>query len=285
MGAVVAMEASRESELPDFVSINGGTVDEGFLDARYAPLTIGDPEGGVPNLRPPDAVDPDRETARRDLLAAVESSFLPSRPYGIARKRVSVYISAVRMMDSPLTRAFRLDEEPADVRDAYGRNPFGQGCLLARRLAEAGVRCIEVHQGGWDTHRDNFTSVENLNAVVDQGFAALLNDLARRSLLDTTLIVWMGEFGRTPRINPNNGRDHFAEAWSVVLAGGGVPGGRVIGRTNEDGTDVAERPVSPAELTATIYSLMGIDPSRTVYTPEGRPMRYSEAQPIRELLW
>src|SRR5262249_18904377 len=159
---------------------------------------------------------------------------------------------------SPASKAFHLEEEPASLRDAYGRNLFGQGCLLARRLVERGVPFVEVTLSppsnrafGWDTHQQNFPIVRQLSELLDPAWAALMDDLKARGLLDSTLIVWMGEFGRTPRINPQQGRDHYPAAWATVLAGGGIQGGSVVGRTSADGTTVEERPVSVPDFLAT----------------------------------
>src|SRR5262249_55484075 len=161
---------------------------------------------------------------------------------------------------------------------------FGQGCLLARRLVEAGVTFVEVESNGWDTHQDNFTRTRNLSETVDPAFAALVSDLRERGMLQRTLVIWMGEFGRTPRINPNTGRDHFPRAFSAALAGGGVRGGQVIGATSATGTDVTQRPVTVPDLFCTYCHALGIDPRREVMTPVGRPIRVVDGgQPVREL--
>jgi uncharacterized protein (DUF1501 family) len=198
------------------------------------------------------------------------------------------------MMRSSAAKAFDLDEEPAAVQDAYGRNPFGQGCLLARRLVERGVPFVEVTLSsvdganalGWDTHAQNFDTVEKLSGVLDSGWSTLMTDLRTRGLLDRTLIVWMGEFGRTPKINESAGRDHFPNAWSTVLAGGGIRGGQVIGDTGIDGEEVKDRPVLVPDLLATVVKGLGIDPSKQNVVDNGRPIRIVDlkANPIKELL-
>jgi uncharacterized protein (DUF1501 family) len=179
------------------------------------------------------------------------------------------------------------------VRDAYGRNLFGQGCLLARRLVERGVPFVEVTLGqlngngpGWDTHSNNFDTVRQLSGVLDTAWASLMEDLQSQGLLESTLIVWMGEFGRTPKINGGNGRDHFPNAWSTVLAGGGIKGGQVIGKTSADGATVEERPVTVPDLLATVCQALGIDPTAQNLSNVGRPIRIVDttARPIRELL-
>jgi uncharacterized protein (DUF1501 family) len=190
------------------------------------------------------------------------------------------------------SEAFDLDEEPQNLRVKYGRNQFGQGCLLARRLVERGVPFVEVSLSsganplGWDTHIDNFKAVESLSGILDAGFATLVADLADRGLLASTLIVWMGEFGRTPKINQNKGRDHFPLAWSTVLMGGGIRGGQAIGKTDPDGMRVAARPVSVGDFLATICAGLGIDPTKQNVSNVGRPIRIIDpkASPIREAL-
>ncbi len=197
-------------------------------------------------------------------------------------------------MRSSAAKAFDLDEEPAAVHEAYGRNPFGQGCLLARRLVERGVAFVEVSLSsvngngflGWDTHAQNFQTVERLCGVLDSGWSTLMTDLRSRGLLDSTLIVWMGEFGRTPKINESAGRDHFPNAWSTVLAGGGLRGGQAIGNTGADGEQVKDRPVTVPDLLATVVKSLGIDPSKQNIEDNGRPIRIVDlkANPIKEVL-
>jgi uncharacterized protein (DUF1501 family) len=199
----------------------------------------------------------------------------------------------MKLMRSAGAKAFNLDNEPSALRDAYGRNPFGQGCLLARRLVERNVPFVEVSLGGaagqglaWDTHGQNFQTVQQLSQILDPAWSTLMEDLKTRGLLDSTLIVWMGEFGRTPQINGNQGRDHYPNAWTTVLAGGGIKGGQVIGKTNAGGTTVEERPVSVADFLATICLALGIDPAKQNMSNVGRPIRLVDlaAKPIREIL-
>lgn len=310
MGSLLSKELAREgAELPDYVSIgpyqalNPAAYSPGFLGPRRAPLVVGGAGGGayrdgqlgVRNLAPPDGVDRARFDARLGLLGEMEDDFAQTRPGAISASHQTAYEQAVRMMRSPAIRAFELDEEPAKLRDAYGRNRFGQGCLLARRLIERGVPFVEVALNGapgtngvfgWDTHQGNFPAVRALCEALDAGWAALATDLADRGLLEDTLIVWMGEFGRTPVINTTAGRDHFAEAWSVVLGGGGIKGGQVVGQTGKDGMKVEDRPVAAADLMATICRALGIDPWKQNMSGIGRPIRIAdpEAQPIEEIL-
>ncbi|HEX5272291.1 MAG TPA: DUF1501 domain-containing protein, partial [Gemmataceae bacterium] len=219
--------------------------------------------------------------------------FVSSRPGIAPLSHQAAYARAVRLMRTEAAKAFDLHEEPTTVRDAYGRNLFGQGCLLARRLVERGVPFVEVSLGGtnevpvgWDTHQDNFNQVQKLCGVLDPAWAALMSDLKQRGLLDSTLIVWMGEFGRTPKISPDKGRDHFPNAWSTVLAGGGIKGGQVIGKTSPDGMTVAERPVPATDFLSTVCRALGLDPDKQNPSNVGRPIRIVEktAQPIKEVL-
>jgi uncharacterized protein (DUF1501 family) len=228
------------------------------------------------------------------LLGSMDREFSEARPGLPAQSHRGAYERAVTLMRSSATRAFDLDEEPARVRDRYGRNLFGQGCLLARRLVERGVPFVEVTLAtlgnltlGWDTHINNFDSVRRLSEVLDPAWAALMTDLKERGLFDDTLIVWMGEFGRTPRINPQGGRDHWANAWTTVLAGGGIRGGQVYGRTSADGTAVEEgRQVSVPDFICTIARGLGIDPTRRNMSNVGRPIHLVEpsGRPIEEVL-
>src|SRR5262249_35275887 len=192
--------------------------------------------------------------------------------------------SAAQLVTSPRLKAFDLNQEKDAVRDKYGRNPFGQGCLLARRLIEQGVTFIEVESNGWDTHQDNFNRTKTLTETVDPAFAALLNDLKEHGRLEKTLVIWMGEFGRTPRINGNTGRDHFPRAFNVALAGGGVRGGKVIGATSAEGTEVKERPVSVADLFCTFCHALKINPRKENVSSLGRPIKIVDGgQVVKEL--
>ena len=189
---------------------------------------------------------------------------------------------AVRLMQPQAAAAFNLNEEKDSIRASYGRNLFGQGCLLARRLVERGVACVEVTLDGWDTHQDNFERVKGLSTTLDLGFATLLADLEDRGLLDSTVVVCMGEFGRTPKINGGNGRDHWPASWSVVLAGGGIKGGRAIGKTSSNGMAVEEKPQTIPNVIATLCKTVGLDPTKQNMSNVGRPIRLADpsAKPI-----
>jgi hypothetical protein len=295
LGSLVAREREDDdAELPSFVSIGGGGLSSGFLGPRYAPLVIG--QGGfagpgdgslrVQDLAVPASVGRPRFDERLALMRELDAEFHESRPgSGTAGHRVA-YTRAERLMGPAPARALDLSAEPARLRDAYGRNQFGQGCLLARRLVERGVPFVEVNLGGWDTHDDNFNAVGARCATLDPAWATLLIDLEARGLLDRTLIVWMGEFGRTPVINPRQGRDHYPAAWSAVIGGGGIRGGLVIGRTSAGGDTVEERPTTARDLLGTICLALGLDPTRQNMSSVGRPIRLVEPgfEPLHEVL-
>jgi uncharacterized protein (DUF1501 family) len=221
------------------------------------------------------------------MLDEMEQEFLAQHSSIAAESHRTAYRRAVTMMRSSAVKAFNLEEEPAKLRDAYGRNLFGQGCLLARRLVERGVPFIEVSLNGWDTHNQNFEQVKRLSGTLDPAWATLMGDLKQRGLLETTLVVWMGEFGRTPKIaQDRTGRDHWAVSWSTVLAGGGIKGGQVVGKTTPDGMAIAERKVEVPDLLGTICLALGLDPRKQNNSNVGRPIRLVEptAKPIKEIV-
>jgi uncharacterized protein (DUF1501 family) len=250
-------------------------------------VVTGDPNSPgfrVAGLAGPADVPADRFAGRADLLRMFESMGKRNEGNGTLRSK------AIDLLASPtIASAFDLSREPVVVRDRYGRNTHGQSCLLARRLVEAGSRVVTVnwHNDGqtfWDTHGNNFPALKNrLMPPADQGFAALLDDLEARGLLRDTLVVWVGEFGRTPRVE-NAGRQHWPRCYSAVLAGGGVRGGVIYGSSDKIGAYPAENPVSPADLTATIYHTVGIDPGMTISDRLGRTQTLTEGKPLRVLM-
>ena len=195
------------------------------------------------------------------------------------------YEKAYALISSPAAKwAFDLENEAAHNRDRYGRHRFGQSCLLARRLIQAGVRFVTINMGGWDTHQNNFKSLKTKLPQVDQGYSALLDDLAERGLLDSTVVACFGEFGRTPKVNPSAGRDHWGRAMSVTIGGGGLRHGLVIGETNDRAEEPTERPITVADLAATIYHALGVDFSEEYLTPQNRPVRVNyQGTPVGEL--
>jgi hypothetical protein len=313
LGAHVAHElGSDDSALPNAVAIapytilSPGAYGPGFLGPKYAPLVVGDlgfPAPGqaqvdydqalkVKDLAPPKDVSDAHTDARIDLLKDMERDFVGRHPDVSPQSHLTAYDRAIRLMRTDAAKAFNIEEEKGEVRDRYGRNLFGQGCLLARRLVERGVPFVEVTLGGinggafgWDTHQDNFNQVKRLSEVLDPAWAALMGDLKDRGLLDSTLIVWMGEFGRTPKME-GNGRNHYPNAWSTVLAGGGIKGGQAYGKTSADGTTVEENPVPVSNFIATVCAALGIDPTKQNQSNVGRPIRIADvgAKPIKEVL-
>jgi hypothetical protein len=313
LGSLISKELGNDdSALPNCVSISPfraispSAFGPGFLGPQYAPLVVGDSNGffqananaydqalKVPDLQPPSEIGREQADSRISLAQTLSSDFVSSRPGVATLSHQAAYARAVRLMRTDAAKAFTLDDEPAKLRDAYGRNLFGQGCLLARRLVEKGVPFVEVNLGytsevpnGWDTHNQNFDNVQKLCGILDPAWATLMSDLEQRGLLDSTLIVWMGEFGRTPKINPQKGRDHFPTAWSTVLAGGGIKGGQVVGKTSPDGNTVADRPVHTTDFLSTVCRALGIDPDKQNASNVGRPIRIVEktAKPITEVI-
>lgn len=278
LGALVAQgKHDEEFDLPAYVAVGGGGLGAGVLGVGYEPFRVADPRQPVENLSYAPGVNALRWQRRRKLLTILERRFLRRHPGEETRGHTQVYERADRLMHAAEVEAFSLAREPSGLREAYGQNPFGQGCLLARRLVEAGVPAVEVQLGGWDTHQDNFTRNRELAAMLDAGLASLLHDLRERDLLRKTLVLVLSEFGRTPGINANEGRDHWTRGWSVVLAGGPVRGGQAVGATGRDGTQGVERPVGVPDLFASIFRALGIDPARVNETPNGRPIRAVDA--------
>jgi uncharacterized protein (DUF1501 family) len=286
-GSIVASElAPSPFDLPHFVSVGNRaqSIGSGFLGLEFAPFVVANATQMPNNVELPAGVNSKRLTRRLDLLKDLEEDFAKAGGGPRVEAHQSLYGSAAQMVLSPRLKAFDISQEKDAVRDRYGRTPFGNGCLLARRLVEQGVTFVEVQSGGWDTHQDNFNRVKTLSESVDPAFATLVTDLKERGLLARTLVIWMGEFGRTPRINPRTGRDHFPRAFSVALAGGGIKGGRAIGATSDDGTTVTQRPVTVADLFCTFCHALKIDPRKENMSTLGRPIKIVDGgQPVKEL--
>ena len=260
-------------DLPSCVNINSPTYSGGFLGAAHDPFVIKNPMEPVEDISYPPQMDTHRFKERLKMLRTVEKDFIAKRTGRSTEAHEAIYKKADELINSPKIDAFRLDEEPLAVREAYGTNRFGQGCLMARRLVEAGVKFVEVSLDGWDTHENNFDRTKDLLDMVDPAFAMLLKDLSERDLLKETLVLWLGEFGRTPRINDNDGRDHHTNGWSAVVAGGGTRGGQVVGGTNEDGSEVVSGAVGVPDLFASLCFALGIDGNEENYSRSGRPIR------------
>jgi hypothetical protein len=296
-GSIVSQQKGFKTRLPPFVQLGqevdrtngGGTA--GYLGLEYNPFEIlSDPSAApfaVHDITPPQGIDMGRVRRRQTMLQTIDAlqQRIDTQPAAFAALDQN-YHAALNLITAPETkRAFDIDKEDPRLRDRYGRNRFGQSCLLARRLIEAGVRFVTVSDGGWDTHQDNFNSLKNhLVPRFDQGLPALLADLEERGLLATTLVVWLTDFGRTPKINSAAGRDHWATAGCAIMAGAGVPGGAVLGRTDEEGGRATRDEYFTEDVAATIYTKLGIPLDLTTETPDGRPVRLNEGRPIREWL-
>ncbi|HZO86997.1 MAG TPA: DUF1501 domain-containing protein [Chthonomonadaceae bacterium] len=294
-GAVIAREKGFQNNMPPYILMGGlpfahGT--GGYMGAVYNPFLInGDPNNkdfSVQDVSPPPGVDTIRMDRRRLLRAALDDWQRNKETASKAAQTMDAfYARAYSLVTSPAAKkAFNLSEEPDKLRDEYGRNYFGQSCLLARRLVEAGVRCVAIHYGGWDTHENNFNALKDgLLPPLDGGYSALLKDLHQRGMLDTTLVVWMGEFGRTPRVNSSAGRDHWPGAISVCMGGGGVKTGMVVGSSNERAEYPKDRPIRVEDVAATIYKTVGINYEKEYISPEDRPLKINyDGTPIGELL-
>jgi hypothetical protein len=289
IGSYVAHEiGSADSEIPNFVSL-GGTQGAGYLGVEWDPFVVNNPARPVDNLTPPPGVDRRRRDARLSLLDRLNQEFEQGRGDEAVAPHRNMFLRAKRLMDSTKNRAFDVSEEPESVQRLYGQTAFGKSCIAARRLLEAGVPVVEVVQGGWDTHNNEHAAVKALAEALDPAFSGLLADLKDRGLLDTTLVYWFTEFGRTPRVNEGgnvNGRGHYPQAFSVAFAGGGVRGGRVVGGTDAAGVAVTERPVTVQELHATVCHAMGIDQDKQFFAGR-RPMRIVDSatspKPVLEL--
>ena len=272
-GAVIAHELEGEApelEIPPFVSIGGPSEGPGFLGMAYAPFQV-DANGRIRDAQM--SVPWQRMYDRMKLLSALETRFIEERRGTAAEEHAKVLAKTQALLSSEQMRAFQVRSEPQEMLERYGDNDFGRGCLMARRLVEVGVPFVEVNSGGWDLHRGCFTTLETKLPELDKAFSAMIEDLQQRGLLESTVVLCMGEFGRTPRINGDAGRDHFARAWSVVLGGAAIQGGRAIGNTNADGTGVETDPYSSEDLMATVCHALGISLETTHTAKNGRPMK------------
>ena len=294
LGSIVCHQTSDNVEIPRHVSILAGAFPPrgGYLGDQYDAFKTYDPIGAIPDVAAP--VSPQR-AARRfdDLQKVVEANFARGRIKNLAQRTLQeTSIAAARkMMSSEQLKAFEVSAAPMALRRQFGDTPFGRACLAAVQLVEVGVRCVEVELSGWDTHANNEALTRGRCEILDAAFAALLDQLKQRDLLDSTIVLWTGEFGRTPRVNPAGGRDHWPHGFTAALAGGGIQGGRVIGQTSPDPkldevnrlADVAD-PRNIEDVGATILHAFGIDFTQELETPIGRPMALSKGNVIRELL-
>jgi hypothetical protein len=317
LGSIAAHEVPKlagyqDISLPNYIAVGGAADGPGFLGMNYAPFTVQNPGTPPENIRAPQSLGApgsdeqiDRVQRRRRLFGEIEDQFMfdrvphlaPLRPGTPANEQLAdrlkerakfadaskahrdIYYKGFSLVASKEGKVFDLkDERPKTMTD-YGTNNFGRSAIMARRLVEAGVSAVEISLGGWDTHNQNFDALRTrLLPTLDNAMGSLVADLVDRSLWQNTVLVWMGEFARTPRINQNNGRDHWARCWSVVVGGGLIQGGRVHGATDQDGMDVARDRVSVGDVFATIYRALGIDPANQVRDPIGRPFAIAGLQ-------
>jgi hypothetical protein len=307
IGAVTSMQlTSKDLALPGFIGVGGTAqnIGPGFLGMMYAPFTVQNPGQPPENIKAPGLAGDAKSTMerlqrRRRLFYNVEDNFTESSfPHlksiaereaagSPAQAHTTIYKKAFDLTVSELRTVFETSKEPRSVIDAYGgaQNRFGMGCLLARKLVEKGVSCVEVDLGGWDNHAGIFNTLRTGNGPrLDKGMSALVKDLNERGMWKNTVVLWMGEFGRTPRINQNGGRDHWGRCWSVVLGGGAIKGGIAYGATSKDGMDVDKDPVRIGDLYATIYKGLGIDPGTKVRDNLGRPLEIAEGKPVAALV-
>ncbi|HEX4412364.1 MAG TPA: DUF1501 domain-containing protein [Lacipirellulaceae bacterium] len=310
IACALAKELEYESVLPNYVTvapprdINPAAFEPGFLGARYAPAIVAG-SGGPPapgaapmalakpvdlkmaDLELPPDVNADEAARRLALWNTLERKFLDGRHANAFETHNALYRKAADLMTPDVRKAFDLTTESDKLRSQYGNGVFGQGCLLARRLVERGVPFVEVALGdglGWDTHQDNFRRVKKLSEELDAGWATLMGELQERDLLKDTTILWISEFGRTPQINGNAGRDHFPAAWSCVFAGGGIKGGQAYGKTSADGTTVEEKQVGIGDVLATLSTALGVPPDHENVTASNRPIKIAEGTPIHDIL-
>lgn len=280
-GAVLAHELMGqrpELEIPPFISVGGASEGPGFLGMAWSPFTVGS-DGRVNDLNM--GLDERRLIQRMKVLEMIEKNFISQSRGNASEDHQKILAKTVNLMTSSQMEAFKVEKESQPVRDRYGDNPFGRGCLMARRLVEVGVPFIEVDLGGWDNHQGIHNILQNQRLpVLDKAMSALSEDLEQRGMLKDTAIVWMGEFGRTPRINGDAGRDHWARSWSVVVGGGGMKGGIAVGSTSEDGTEVTSEPYSSEDVMASICHSLGISLETTYTSKNGRPMKIANGGKI-----
>lgn len=287
MGAWVhKVHGKLNKDLPGSVIVGGANrhPGAGYLPADFAPAPVGSAASGLQNTRPPGYMKDDQLQKRLRLTKRFERDFWKKYKHREVQDYLDYYNEAVKLLNSKDLSAFDIKKEKEEVRRAYGENRIGQGCLLARRLIQKKVRCVEVQYGSWDHHRDVFTSLPERCAELDKAVSALLDDLNRTGLIEETMVVVGTEFGRTPKINQNAGRDHHPGAFSCVLAGAGVRAGQVYGSTDKTGTSVEEDHVYPADFNASLAYGLGLPLEEEFYSDTGRPFRIAhDGEPVREL--
>jgi hypothetical protein len=287
MGAWLnAFQDGGNTTLPNFVYVGNGSrhPGAGFFPASKSPLYVNNPENGLKNVQIQKGLTEDQFHSRMDLAGDLDSEFRSAFPHRNVKAYSDMYDDAMKMMKSEDLKAFDLAEESDEMRTAYGKNSFGQGCLLARRLVERGVRFVEVSLGGWDTHVGNFVRVPENCATLDAALSNLIGDLHARGLLHETLVVVASEFGRTPDINQNVGRDHYPKAFSGIMAGGGIAGGQHYGKTDKEGREVIQDKVNVPDFNASIAYALGLPLNQVVYSPSKRPFTIADkGKPLTHL--
>lgn len=285
LGSLVAHEREPLGDLPALVSISGQAARAGYLGQQCEAYFVGRPGQKDPYLTFPEGISHARGMQRLQILEKMNRRTSAQNGAEELKASQTALKDAVALMESPALKAFDLEKESPATVEKYGDTEFGRGALLARRLVEQGVRFVQVNRGGFDNHGNIFEAMRNHGADMDPAIASLISDLKANGKLEKTLIVVLSEFGRTPRINDGGGRDHWARVFSCMMAGGGIKGGSIIGASDPDGMEVAERPVKVADLHATLCHALGIDLNKELTTPQGRPIRLvrKEANPINEL--
>jgi hypothetical protein len=286
------VEALKKMDLPQFISIGGSQVGPGFLGMKYASFTVQNPGTPPENVEPPQGVSGTQMARRKAIFDKLEGGLTTNAPADAAQAHKDVYKKAMDLVVSSKKDVFSLTKEDSKTLDLYGltgtnQNNFAKGCLLARKLVEEGVACVEVSLGGWDMHQGIFNALSTRTLpTLDRGFSALMQDLDQRGRLKDTVVLWMGEFGRTPKINQNGGRDHYPRAWSVVLGGGNINGGIAYGSTSAGGEEPKDNPVKIEDLYATVYAGLGLDPNAQIRDNLGRPTGIAgdKTTPIKDLV-
>lgn len=285
---ITKMRGNLNPTLPANVRINGGSniLGAGYFEKKYGPLPLGNPSAGIQNVKQAEYLGQDLYKERLDVAKSFNQDFLADFPQKRVRAYKDLYDDAIKLMQSKDLEAFDLTKEPQEIRDSYGEDNFGQGCLLARRLVENNVRFVEVILGGWDMHNDVFGSLETKAETLDRGLSTLLKDLDSRGLLSETMVVVASEFGRTPEVKAGRvGRDHHPSSFSALLAGGGIKPGFAHGLTDDRAHYVEEGGVGMEDLNATIAYAMGLNTRKIIYSPSGRPFKVAhDGKIIREIL-
>lgn len=284
IGSTVINQLPRMGDLPAYISISGMAPKAGFLGQKCEAYYVPSPGERDPYLAFPEGIMQERGDRRLEVLSKFNNRFATKNPDPRLNATEASIEDAVALMRSPALKAFEFDQVSEGDKERYGDNTFGRGCMLAKRLVETGVRFVQVNRGGYDTHSNNFEAMEAHGEVMDPGLASLIEDLAATGMLSKTLILMAGEFGRTPKINKDTGRDHWPNVFSVFMAGGGLAGGAVVGSSDADGAYPNERPVQVADVHATVCHALGIDPNKEVMTPLQRPIKLvDKGIPVHEL--